>query len=59
MAAVQLESRLDRAEMLQKAKAIAEKQQVAREAKEALDDINAALDRLVAIRLLGVFCLFF
>ncbi|GIL55445.1 hypothetical protein Vafri_11010 [Volvox africanus] len=45
MAAVQLESRLDRAEMLQKAKAVAEKQQVERAAKEAVDDINDALDR--------------
>ncbi|KXZ55143.1 hypothetical protein GPECTOR_3g293 [Gonium pectorale] len=44
-AAVQIESRLDRVEMLQKAKAVAEKQQVERAAKEAVDDINVALDR--------------
>ena len=44
-AAVQLESKLDRAEMLQKAKAVAEKQQVERDAQEAVDDINQALDR--------------
>ncbi|GFR39727.1 hypothetical protein Agub_g208 [Astrephomene gubernaculifera] len=45
VAAAKMESRLDRAEMLQKAKAAAEKQQVERAAQEAVDDINEALDR--------------
>ncbi|KAG2448455.1 hypothetical protein HYH02_006347 [Chlamydomonas schloesseri] len=44
-AAAQIESRLDRVEMLQKAKAVAERQQVERAAQEANDDVNAVLDK--------------
>lgn len=44
-AAVAIETRLDRAEMLQRAKAVSEKQAVEKAAQEVTDDINAALDR--------------
>lgn len=44
-AAAQIESRLDRVEMLQKAKAVAERQQVQRAAQDATDDVNVVLDK--------------
>ncbi|PNW88762.1 hypothetical protein CHLRE_01g043450v5 [Chlamydomonas reinhardtii] len=46
-AAAQIESRLDRVEMLQKAKAVAERQQVQRAAQDATDDVNVVLDKWI------------